>query len=37
MFAAIVLSTVATFVAVIAVALWSDAAAFLREDTTARW
>jgi hypothetical protein len=32
MFAAIAIATV---VAVLAVALWSDAATFLREDTTA--
>jgi hypothetical protein len=36
MFAAIILSTVAAAVAVCALALWSDAAAFLREDTTHR-
>jgi hypothetical protein len=36
MFAAFTLSTIAAAVAVFAIALWSDAAAFLREDTTAR-
>jgi hypothetical protein len=35
MFAVIAISTIAAIVAVFAIALWSDAAAFLREDTTA--
>jgi hypothetical protein len=35
MFAIIAISSIAAVVAAFAVALWSDAAAFLREDTTA--
>lgn len=35
MFAAIALFAVAAVVAAFAIALWADAAAFLREDTTA--
>jgi hypothetical protein len=35
MFATIILSTIAAVVAMFAIALWSDAAAFLREDATA--
>jgi hypothetical protein len=36
MFATIILSTIAAVVAIFAVALWSDAAAFLREGASAR-
>jgi hypothetical protein len=35
MFAAIVFSTISAAVAVLGIALWSDALAFLREDTAA--
>lgn len=37
MFAIIILSTIAAVVAMLAVALWRDAATFLREDAAARW